>query len=57
MVSSAVETEIGDIHTNCQVIIPIRHMLKVLGHQQPPTPVKTENSTASSYANNKLKMK
>ena len=55
--SSAAEAETAGIFTNCQVAIPIRRMLKILGHDQPPTPIKTDNKTAQSFANNTLKNK
>ena len=32
-------------------------MLTVLGHEQGPTPVKTDNQTASAFVNNTLKAK
>ena len=43
--------------TNCQVAIPIRRMLYILGHNQPPTPIKTDNKTASAFTNDTLKNK
>ena len=57
VVSSAAEAETGGIFANCNSIIPIRNMLKVLGHHQPPTPIKTDNATASSFINKTLKLK
>ena len=57
IVSSAAEAETAGIFTNCQTAIPIQHMLNILGHKQPPTPVKTDNKTAASFSNNTLKSK
>ena len=57
VVSSAAEAETAGIFTNCQLAIPIRRMLHILGHPQPPTPIKTDNKTATSFANNTLKNK
>ena len=55
VVSSAVEAETVGLYSNCQTAIPIRHILTALGHKQPPTPVKTDNSTACSFAKDILK--
>jgi hypothetical protein len=57
VVSSAVEAETGGLFSNCQAAIPIRHMLAALHYPQPPTPVRTDNSTASAFANQTLKAK
>ena len=57
IVSSAAESETAGIFTNCQTVIPIRHMLNILGHPQPPTPVKTDNKTAAAFSNDTLKPK
>ena len=57
IVSSAAEAETAGIFTNCQAAIPIRHMLKILGHPQPPTPLKTDNKTAAAFSHNTLKPK
>ena len=57
VVSSAAEAETGGLFSNCQAAIPIRHMLAALHHPQPPTPVRTDNSTASAFANQTLKAK
>ena len=40
VVSSVAESETGGIFHNAQVSIPIRTLLQVLGHPQPPTPIK-----------------
>ena len=42
VVASAAEAEVAGIFLNAQQIIPIR-VLHVLGHVQPPTPVKADN--------------
>ena len=49
VIVSAVESETGGLFTNRQIIIPIRHTFVVLGHPQPPTPLKTDNSTSYSF--------
>ena len=57
VVSSAAEAETGGIFVNSQLTIPIRHSLQALGHIQPPTPIKTDNSTAYKFVHNDMKQK
>ena len=57
VVSSAAEVETGGLFHNCQTAIMIRHILNALRHNQKPTPVKTDNSTAASFVNDLLKQK
>lgn len=57
IVSSAAESKTAGIFTSCQAAIPIRHMLTIRGNYQPPTPIKTDNKTASTFSNNTLKSK
>ena len=57
VVTSAAEAETAGLFYNAQFSIPIRHMLTILGHPQPATPIKTDNSTASSFVNSMLKQK
>ena len=57
VVSSAAEAEIGGLFHNTQVAIPIRHMLQALGHPQPPTPLKTDNSTANGFVHDNIHQK
>lgn len=47
--ASVAEEEVGGIFHNAQQGIPIRHALTALGHPQPPTPIKTDNSTAHGF--------
>jgi hypothetical protein len=54
VVSSAAEAEISALFHNAQNSIPIRRLLIALGHPQPPTPIKIDNSTALGYANNNI---
>ena len=49
VVSSAAEAEVGGIFHNAQVAIPIRTLLQALHHPQPPTSIKTDNSTAHGF--------
>ena len=57
IVASAVEIETGELFTNSQLAIPIRQVLEALGHEQPPTPLKTDNSTAYKFVHNDMKQK
>merc|ERR1740124_1849841 len=57
VVCSAVEAETGGLYVNCQESIPIQHILAALNHPQPPTTMKTNNSTVSSFVNSTSKAK
>ena len=49
VVSSSAEAEVAGIFHNATMAVPIRHMLEALNHPQPPTPLKTDNSTATGF--------
>jgi len=49
VVASAAEVETAGIFGNSQIAIPIRRALEALGHPQPTTPIKTDNTTAHSF--------
>mmetsp|Transcript_11265 Transcript_11265/g.15885 ORF Transcript_11265/g.15885 Transcript_11265/m.15885 type:complete len:463 (+) Transcript_11265:115-1503(+) len=49
VVSSAAEAEVGGIFHNACKAIPIRRILKILGHKQKATAIKTNNSTAHGF--------
>eukprot|EP00957_Ditylum_brightwellii_P115739 8829056-Ditylum_brightwellii.AAC.1 len=51
----AVEAEVGRLYINCQHGEEFRTMLKEMGHEQPPTIVITDNSTAEGIVNNHVK--
>ena len=57
VVSSAAEAETGGIFHNAQVAIPVRTLLHALNHPQPPTPIKTDNSTACDFINDNIHQK
>jgi hypothetical protein len=46
MMLSAAEAKVGALFINCREAVPARHVLKFLGHPQPPTPMQTDNMTA-----------
>jgi hypothetical protein len=52
--SSAAEAEIGAVFINAKKGAVLRTTLEQLGHKQPPTPMKTYNSTATGYSNGKI---
>lgn len=57
VVASSAEAETGALFHNAQNIIAFRQALECLGHKQPPTPLKTDNSTACGYVNKNIKIK
>ena len=57
VMSYAAESELGAIYINCRKAIPARHLLKAMGRNQPPTPMKTDNSTALGVVTNKIQPK
>ena len=57
VVSSAAEAELAALFYNCKEACAIRTTLEELGHQQPATPVRTDNTTASGIANDTVKQK
>ena len=57
VVSSAAETELGALFINSRQAIPARKSLEELGHQQPPTPIQTDNTTALGFVSKNLQPK
>ena len=57
IVSSAAEAEVAGIFHNAGMALSIRHFLRALGHQQPPTPIKTDNSTATGFVYDNIRQK
>ena len=57
VVLSSAEAEVAGIFHNASTAIPIRHLLTVLGHPQPPTPLKTDNSTATGFVYDNIHQK
>jgi len=57
VMSSAAEAETGALFMNAQEAIPIRRCLQELGHEQPATRIRTDNSTACGFANGTIKQK
>ena len=57
VVASAAEAETAGLFHNAQMCIPIRNILIALGHPQPPTPIKTDNSTAHGFTYDNINQK
>jgi hypothetical protein len=57
VMSSAAEAEIGAVFINAKEGAVIRTTLEELGHTQPPTPMETDNTTATGYSNGTIKQK
>jgi hypothetical protein len=57
VMASAAEVEVGGLFVNGQDAVPLQTTLEELNHPQPPTLIKTDNSTASGIANNTLKQR
>ena len=57
IVSSAAEAEVGALFLNAQTGLIIRRILEHLGHHQPPTPLKTDNTTAESFVKKNIHQK
>jgi hypothetical protein len=56
VMSSATEAEIGAVFLNAKEGSVFK-TLEELGHKQPPTPVETDNTTATGYINGTIKQK
>ena len=57
VVSSSAESEVAGIYHNAGIAIPIRQTLQDLNHPQPPTPLKTDNLTATGFVYDNIQEK
>ena len=57
VVASSAEAEVAGIFHNAQTALSIRTILNALGHPQPPTPIKTDNSTAHGFVHDNINQK
>jgi hypothetical protein len=57
VMASAAEAETGGVYGNAQEAIACRISLLALAHPQPPTPLKTDNSTANSFVHANIKQR
>jgi hypothetical protein len=53
--SSADEAEIVAVFINAKEGAVLRTTLEELGYKQPPTPMETDNTTATGYSNGTIK--
>ena len=54
VLSSAAKATIGALYINCQEAVPAQHILEFMGHKQPPTPMRTDNTTALGVVNSNV---
>jgi hypothetical protein len=54
VMSSAANAKLGALYINAREAIPMQHLLKEMGHKQPPTPIQTDNSTALGVVTNNI---
>jgi hypothetical protein len=57
VMSSAAEAEIGAVFINAKEGAVLCTTLEEVGHKQPPTPMETDNTTATGYSNGTIKQK
>jgi hypothetical protein len=57
VVASSAEAETSSIFINAREAVAIRQALIAMGHPQPPTPLKTDNSTALGFIQSNIKQK
>jgi hypothetical protein len=57
VMSLVAEAKVGALFINCHEAVPARHVLELLGHPQPPTPMQTDNMTALEVVNQKVMKK
>ena len=57
VMSSAAEAVLGALFINSRQAIPARISLEELGHQQSPTPIQTDNTTALGFVSKKMQPK
>jgi hypothetical protein len=57
VMSLAAEAKVGALFINFHEAVPVRPVLKFLGHPQPPTPMQTDNMTALGVVNQNVMKK
>ena len=57
VMASAAKAEVAGLFIKANKAIPIRHTLIEMGHPQPPTPLKTDNTTAQGILTGKFRQK
>ena len=54
VISSAAEAELGALYINAREAVPMRILLEEMGHPQPKTSIKTDNTTAIGVVTNNV---
>ena len=54
---SAAEVEIGAMYTNAREAVPVRETLKEMGHPQPKTPMRADNTAVHMVVTNNVQPK
>jgi len=57
VMASAAEAEVGALYINAREMVPLRVTLEELGHQQPSTALRIDNSTANNILNGTVKQR
>ena len=57
VVFSSAESKVAGIYHNAGIATPIRQTLQDLNHPQPPTALKTDNSTTTGFVYNNIQQK
>lgn len=57
VMASAAEAEVAGIYMNAQLAVGYRNCLIEMGHPQPPTPIRTDNTTARGIITGTIKQK
>ena len=57
IISSAIEAELGGLFLNTTNVVSMRNTLFDMGHPQPPTPIKIDNTTSLGVVTNTIKRK
>ena len=57
VVASSAEAETSALFHNAQTALPIRYLLRAMGHPQPPTLFKTDNKTANAFVHQDMRHK
>ena len=57
VMSSATEAKLGACFVNRREAIPAHHALQIMGHSQPPTQMKTDNTTVLGVVTNNIASK
>ena len=57
VISSADEAETNGVFHNAKIGVNLRNILISMGHPQPPTCIRTDNSTSAGFVNRNMQMK